>query len=140
MQRASLLGELSRRVPAIVTVSLCAALLLYWVEAPAWLPYGLAIGLACIALVMMARRKRPPATNPDAADSGWLAQELAGNGSPSGTYPLGFCAVVTIALTGFQEAYAMPAWAALGLIAAWAIANARYPTGDEPQGLPPFND
>ena len=131
MRRASILDEVSRRTPTILIVSLCAALVGYWVEAPVWLPYGLAIALACLAVVLMAKRRPRPSVDADAGDSGWLAQELAGNGSPSGTYPLGFCAVVTIALTGFQDAYATPGWAALALTAAWAIANARYPTERE---------
>jgi len=118
----------------IVMVSLCAELVGYWVEAPVWLPYGLAAALACQALILMAKRRRRPSVDADAADSGWLAQELAGNGSPSGTYPLGFCAVVAIALTGFQDAYAMPGWAALALTAAWAVANASYPAKDEFEG------
>lgn len=117
----------------IVIVSLCVALLASWVEAPLWLPYGLAIALACLALVLMAKRRRP-SVEADAGDGGWLAQELAGNGSPSGTYPLGFCAVVTIALTGFQDAYSMPGWAALALTAAWAVANASYPAKDDFEG------
>jgi len=125
------LDEVSRRTPTILIVSLCAALVGYWVEAPVWLPYGLAIALACLAVVLMSKRRPRPSVDADAGDSGWLAQELAGNGSPSGTYPLGFCAVVTIALTGFQDAYATPGWAALALTAAWAIANARYPTERE---------
>lgn len=137
---SNVIEELSCRAPTIVISSLCVAIIAYWVETPVWLPYGLAIGLGCMALVLMSRRQRRPANKADEGDAGWLAQELAGNGSPSGTYPLGFCAVVTIALTGFQGAYALPAWAALALIAAWAVANARYPTGDEPEGLPPLSD
>ena len=121
MRRASLFDELSRRVPAIVAAALCAALVADWLEAPAWLPYGLAIGLVGLALVMMARRRRPPA---DAEETSWLDRELAGNGSPPGTYLLGFFGVVTVALTGFQGAYALPGWAALALTAAWAVANA----------------
>lgn len=134
MPTANLLNMLSRRTPAIVIGSLCVAVVAYWIEAPAWLPYGLAIGLAALALVLMARRHRRPAVVENSDDGGWLAQELAGNGSPSGTYPLGFCAVVTIALTGFQETYALPGWAALLLIAAWAMANANYPREDGGSG------
>jgi hypothetical protein len=58
----------------------------------------------------------------------WIAHELAGKGSPSGSYLLGFFALVAIMLTGFTGAYAMPAWAGLALAGAWGIANARYPT------------
>lgn len=131
MPRTSFSDGISSRTPLVVIVSLCVSLIANWIAAPVWLPYGLAIVLGCMALVLMARRSRPPAADADSDNSGWLAQELAGNGSPSGTYPLGFCAVVTIALTGFQDAYALPGWAALAVIAAWAIANARYPTEDE---------
>jgi hypothetical protein len=140
MRGASVLGELSRRTPLIVVVSLCVAIVADWVEAPVWLPYGLAIGLAGMALMFMARRNHRPAADPDSEDTGWLAQELAGNGSPSGTYPLAFCAVVAIALNGFQEAYSAPGWVALVLIAAWAMANARYPANDEADGPPRLSD
>lgn len=135
MRTAFTLEQLSRRTPRLVVVSLCAALVAYWTEAPLWLPYALATISAGLAVILLATRNRaigPVATDSD--DAGWLAQELAGNGSPSGTYLLGFSAVVTIALTGVQGAFALPGWAALLLIAAWAVVNARYPVDDGSEG------
>ena len=135
MRGAVVLDELSGRAPMVVAVSLCTALLCYWAEAPLALPYGLAIALGGMALILMGTRgrRRPPESNRQSDDNDWLAQELAGNGSPSGTYVLGFFDLLTIALTGFQGAYALPGWAALALTAAWAISNAQYPPGDGPE-------
>ena len=135
MRDAITLEQLSRRTPRLLVVGLCTALVAYWSEAPLWLPYALAAISGGLALILLATRNRaigPAETEPD--EAGWLAQELAGNGSPSGTYLLGFSAVVTIALTGVQGAYALPGWAALLLTAAWAVANARYPIDDGPEG------
>lgn len=132
MRRGQVLQGFSRRAPTIVIVSLCVALLAYWTEAPLWLPHGLAIALVVLALILMATRNHAPiGTTKDGGDTNWLTNELAGNGSPSGTYPLGFFAIVMLALTGFEGAYALPAWAALALIAAWAVANAHYPPADD---------
>lgn len=131
MRRGQVLQGFSRRAPTIVISSLFVALLAYWTEAPFWLPHGLAIALVGLALILMATRHPRTGTTKDAGDANWLTNELAGNGSPSGTYPLGFFAIVTLALTGFEGAYALPAWAALALIAAWAVANAQYPPADD---------
>jgi hypothetical protein len=119
----------------IVVVTLCAALVGYWIDAPLWLPYGLATIVGCLALVQMAardRRGRSTAAEEPGSDGekSWIAHELAGEGSASGSYLLGFFALVTIMLTGLRGAYAMPAWAALALAAAWGVANARYPTDE----------
>lgn len=128
------LNALSRRVPIIVVVTLCGALGAYWLDTPQWLPYGLALIVGSIAIVVMAARDRresmPENELVPAKNRSWIAHELAGNGSPSGSYLLGFFSLVTIILTGFQGAYALPAWAALALAAAWGVANARYPDGD----------
>jgi hypothetical protein len=107
----------------------------YWAEAPLLLPYGMAIVVGCLAVVLMGarnRRGRPAATEEDGAsgNKSWIAHELAGKGSPAGSYLLGFFALVTIMLTGLSGTYALPAWAALALAAAWGVANARYPTGE----------
>jgi hypothetical protein len=133
MRGAVVLEELSRRAPVVLAIGLCTALLSYWTQAPLWLPYSLALILGSLALILMATRgrRRRLRKDTDSGETGWLAQELAGNGSPSGTYLLGFFDVVTIALTGFQGAYATPGWAGLALTAAWAIANAHYPPGDQ---------
>lgn len=126
------LTKFARRVPTVVIVGLCAALLAYWTEAPLWLPYGLAAALAGLALVLMVlRSRRPIASGRDDPNTDWLATELAGYGSPPGTYLLAFFAIMTVALTGFDGAYALPAWAALLLIAAWAAANAQPAPAEE---------
>jgi hypothetical protein len=136
MRGATVLKELSRRAPVIVILTLCTALLGYWTEAPLWLPRGLAITAGGLALILMAtrNRRRTLSAETESDNAGWLTHELAGSGSPSGTYLLAFFAVVTIALTGFQGTYALPAWVVLALIAAWAMANAQYPSGDDPEG------
>ena len=135
MGGAIVLDELSRRAPIVVAIGLCAALLSYWTGAPLVLPYGLAIAIGGLALIVMGTRgrRRRLKSDTDSGDTGWLTHELAGNGSPSGTYVLGFFDLLTIALTGFQGVYALPGWAALALTAAWAVSNARYPSGDEPE-------
>lgn len=136
MRDAIALEMLSRRAPMLVVVNLCAALPGYWTQVSTWLPYGLAITSAILALVLMATsyRRRQRRTEKKSRNTGWLSHELGGTGSPSGTYPLVFFCVVTIALTGFQGAYALPAWAGLALTAAWAIVNAHYPPEDGPGG------
>ena len=135
MRGAVVLEELSRRTPMVLAIGLSTALLSYWTETPLWLPYGLAVIFAGMALILMATRgrRRRLRKDKDSGEPDWLAHELAGNGSPSGTYVLGFFDLVTIALTGFQGAYALPGWAALALTAAWAISNAQYPPGDGPE-------
>ena len=126
---------LSRRAPAIIVVTLCISLVSYWLDAPLWLPYGLALIVGSLAIVLMASRDRRRRFNPEeefdsTKNESWIAHELAGNGSPPGSYLLGFCGLVTIILIGFKGAYALPAWASLALAAAWGVANARYPAGD----------
>lgn len=116
----------SKQTPTILILSLAAALMACWAGAPLWVPYGLATAQLALALTLMASRdRRRTRVEADARVRDWLADELDGHGSPRGTYPLGFVALVTLALTGFEGAYALPAWAALALIAAWAVANAR---------------
>jgi hypothetical protein len=136
MRGGVILKELSRRVPVGVSIVLGAALLAYWAGAALWLPRGLAIGSGSLALVLIATRDRRRwiETETESGDRAWFANELAGSGSPSGTSPLAFFAMVTIALTGFEGAYALPGWAALGLVAAWATANAHYPSGESTDG------
>jgi hypothetical protein len=136
MRRNGIFDALSRRSPRIVLITLCIALVSSWLGAPLWLPRGLAVVVGAIAIVVMASRdRRNPISAADEIDAtdkgGWIAQELAGSGSPSGSYVLGWCSVVAIALTGFQGAYTLPAWAALALVVAWAIANADYRREEE---------
>jgi len=133
MRSGSVLVLLSSRAPTIVIITLVTALLGYWADAPLWLPYGGAIFAVSAALVLLAARRRVGTEEgPESStNESWIAQELAGKGSPPGSYVLGFFGVVTIALTGFRGAYAAPAWAGLALAVAWGIANAHYPTDGE---------
>ena len=135
MRGRTVWDALSRRAPAIVVVTLCAALVAYWADVPVWLPYGLATVVGSLAVVVLAaRNRRRPLRAVDEAgsdtDGNWIAQELAGNGSPSGFYVLEFFALVAIMLTGFEGPYATPAWAAFALGAAWGIANARFSSSE----------
>jgi hypothetical protein len=128
-----ILDALSRRAPMIVAVTLCAALVGYWADAPLWLPRGLAVIVGSLALIVMAgrdrRRQIRTEEEPGSATEGnWIAQELAGKGSPPGFYVLEFFGLVTIMLTDVQGPYATPAWAGVALGAAWGIANARFST------------
>lgn len=133
MRSSVILDGLSRRTPMAVGVGLCAGLLSYWTEAPDALPYAIAALLGSLALILMGTRgrRRRLARDSESADMGWLGHELAGHGSPPGTYVLAFFDLLTIALTGFQGAYSLPGWAALALTAAWAVSNAHYPPSDE---------
>lgn len=134
MRGSTTFDALSRRTPTIIVITLCAALIFYWADLPLFLPYVLAILACAVALVLMATRDRrarfipEDEADPD-SDRGWMAQELAGKGTPSGSYVLGFFTLVTIWLTGIQGAYAVPAWAALALTVAWGIANLRRQAG-----------
>jgi hypothetical protein len=136
VRKSATLDVLSERAPAIVAFTLSAALVSYWINAPVWLPKGLAIIVGSIALLLMAargRRRHLKTTEDLGFDSNksWIAYELAGKGTPAGFYPLGFFGVVTIVLTGMQSPYSMPAWAAFALGIAWGLANAHYPVDDE---------
>jgi hypothetical protein len=132
------MDALSRRAPNIVVVTLCAALVGYWTDAPVWLPYGLAIVVGSLAVVVMAARdrRRQARTEQEPGSPGegnWISQELSGKGSPAGFYVLEFFGLVTVMLTGFEGPYAMPAWAGLALGAAWGVANARFATDQGPE-------
>lgn len=123
---------LSKHAPTIVVISLCISLVTSWIGAPAWLPNGLAVIVAGLALLLFAsRRPRHQFTTLEESDAhrSWIAYELAGQGTPAGHYLLGFFGIVTIVLTGFGSPYAMLAWAGFALGVVWGIVNARYPTG-----------
>ena len=121
---------MSKRTPTIVIASLCVSLLSDWVGAPAWFPTVFAVIVAGLALVLFAAKRRRQFSDKEELEASagvdWLAHELAGQGSPAGSYLLGFFSIVTIVLTGVQSAYAMPAWAGLALSIVWAIVNASY--------------
>jgi len=137
MSRRAIFDELSKRAPILVNVTFCAALLSAWLNAPDWLNNGLAAIVGLLALALLASRERQTqyrAANDSGSDEsrGWIAYELAGNGSPPGFYPLAFFGIVTIILTGLQTSSSRPAWAGLFLIVVWGIVNARYPAEDTP--------
>lgn len=123
--------NLSRRAPTIVIAALCLALLGDWIEAPVLLATGFAVIVAGLALVLFAAKRRGQFGNPNEGEpssgSDWITNELAGRGSPAGSYVLGFFSILTIVLTGVQSPYAMLAWSALLLTIVWALVNARYP-------------
>jgi hypothetical protein len=130
--------RLSRRAPDIVVVTLCAALLGAWLGAPEWLASGLAILVGLLALIVLAsRQRRQPRLevveeSQDEEKPGWLAYELAGKGTPLGTYLLAFFAFLTAMLTGFDSPYGKLAWAGFMLAAAWSLANAHFPVERQP--------
>jgi hypothetical protein len=126
------LNKLSKRAPDIVIMTLCAALLGAWTGAPEWLAYGLAIIVGLFALAVLAtrgkRRHIHVVEETDAEQTtGWLDYELAGKGTPLGTYLLAFFAFVTAMLAGFDSPYGLLAWAGFALAVAWSAANAHFP-------------
>lgn len=126
-------SRLSKRTPLIVMSTLFAALVGYWADAPLWLPYVLTFVVGSLALILMAVRDRHAQFETEeefgaGSEQSWIARELDGKGSPSGSYLLAFFSLLTIMLTGFEGAYSMPAWAGLALSAAWGLANAGRPT------------
>ncbi len=129
------IDRLSSRVPLIVIVTLCAALIGAWTSAPVWVANGLAIVVGILALLLFASKGRREQFNTaeeqDVTRSrGWIAHELAGHGTPPGFYVLGFFGVVTIVLTDYQSAYAKLAWAGFILGVVWGIVNAHYPADE----------
>jgi hypothetical protein len=123
----------------IVVITLCAALVSAWSDAPEWLDNGLAVGVGTLALVLLAARGRQnefrTAQGLESSRSrDWIAYEIAGKGSPPGFYPLGFFGIVTIVLTGLQTPASKPAWAGFLLGVAWGIVNARYPADETLEG------
>ena len=133
------LDALSKRAPMIVVVTLCAALVSAWSDAPEWLNNGLAIGVGSLALMLLAARGRQiefrTAHGLESSRSrDWMAYEIAGKGSPAGFYPLCFFGIVTIVLTGLQTPASKPAWAGFLLGVVWGIVNARYPVDETLDG------
>jgi hypothetical protein len=136
VRAGEILDILSKRAPTIVIMALCAALLSAWTSAPIWLARGPAIIVGSLALWLLAARgRRHQFKIPDELgftdNRDWIAYELAGKGTPPGTYLLGFFSFLTIILTGFQSPYAMLAWAGLALGLVWGIVNAHYPADEE---------
>lgn len=135
MRMRSFLNMLSKRAPLIVVLTLCAALVGAWIGVPVGLINSLAIIVGSLAIMLLATRARRNQLN-SKQDLGFtrfsdrIVYELAGQGSPPGFYLLGFFAIVTVFLTGFQSPYSNLAWAGFFLDVAWGIANARYPADD----------
>jgi hypothetical protein len=127
---------LSKHAPSIEIFTLCAALLAAWTGAPVWLPKVFAVVVGCLALLLFAARGgRHALKSQEEFDlnqkRSWLEYELAGRGTPPGYYILAFFGFLTIVLTGFQSAYAAPAWAAFALGIVWGIVNREYPVDQE---------
>lgn len=129
VQSARILDKLSKRVPSIVAFTFCAALLGAWLGAPLWLSNALAIIVVGLALLLLAGRgRRRQFNSPD--DLGikeMIAFELAGEGTPRGSYLLGFFGFLTLMLIGIQSPYRMPAFSGIALTLVWGFVNARYP-------------
>ena len=126
-----MIDALSKRAPSVVVFTLGAALVLAWVNAPPWMPSALAAVVGGLALLLFAARGGRSARRGAQDERNWAAWELAGKGTPPGSYLLGFFAFVTIMLTGIQSPYALPAWAGLALGLVWGIANRHYPAEED---------
>ena len=136
VRAGAILDGLSKRAPAIVLFTLGAALVGAWTSAPVWLAKGPAILVSSLAILLLVTRgRRHQFKTYDELDStenrGWIAYELAGKGTPPGSYLLGFFSFLTIFLTGLQTPYAMLAWAGFALGVIWGIVNAHYPADEE---------
>jgi hypothetical protein len=130
-----MIDRLSKRAPSIVVATLCVALLAAWINAPVWLPEAVAAVVGLLAILLFAARggrgsMRHRQGSAEESGKSWIEHELAGQGTPPGYYVLAFFGIVTIALTGFHSAYALPAWAAFALGIVWGIANRTYPADD----------
>jgi len=136
MRSRRFLDRLAKRAPDIVILTLFAALLGAWTDAPAFVANGLAIVVGILALgVLATRRRRPLFENAYEQDSserpGWLEHELAGKGTPHGSYLLAFFGFLTIMLTGFNSPFGKLAWAGLALTIAWSVADIHFPADQE---------
>jgi hypothetical protein len=87
--------------------------------------------LAVLLFIARVRRHEPRIEDDAEGPKSWIAYELAGEGMPPGSYVLAFFGFLTIVLTGFQSAYATPAWAAFALGIVWGLANRSYRSGKE---------
>lgn len=122
---------LSKRARSLVVYALGISLLSAWVRVPVWAATALAIGIAGLALLLFAARGGRHASRGVNHKRNWLAWEVAGQGTPPGSYLLGFFSFVTVFLIGFESPYARPAWAAFALGIVWGIANRQYPADED---------
>lgn len=129
VRSAGIFDKLSRRAPSIVALTFCAALLGAWVGAPVWLSNALAIIVVGLALLLLAGRgrRRQFKSPEDLGIKEVIAYELAGDGTPRGSYLLGFFGFLTLMLIGFQSPYRLPVFAGIALTLVWGFVNARYP-------------
>lgn len=127
VRSAGIFDELSKRVPSIVALTFCAALLVAWTGAPVWLSDALAIIVVGLALLLLAGRGRRREFKSPAGIKQVIEYELAGEGTPRGSYLLGFFGFLTLMLIGFQSPYRMPAFSGIALTLVWGFVNARYP-------------
>ena len=129
VRSAGILDELSKRVPSIVALTFCSALLAAWTGATVWLSNTLAIIVLGLALLLLAGRgrRREFKSPADLGIKQVIAYELAGEGTPRGSYLLGFFGFLTLMLIGFQSPYRMPAFSGIALTLVWGFVNARYP-------------
>ena len=130
-----MIDAVSKRAPSIVAYSLGISLLGAWIGAPVWAVTALAAAVASLALLLFAARGGRHASRGVNHNRTWLAWEVAGQGTPPGSYLLTFFSFLAIVLIGFESAYARPAWASLALAIAWGIANRQYPADEEADGL-----
>ena len=129
-----MIDALSKRAPSIVAYVLGISLLFALLGAPDWAATALAVTVGGLALLLFAARGGRHEGRGGNGDRNWLASEVAGHGTPPGSYLLAFFSFLAAFLIGFESAYARPAWAALALAIVWGIANRRYPAEDEAEG------
>ncbi|MEO7654692.1 MAG: hypothetical protein ABIS23_03290 [Sphingomicrobium sp.] len=95
------------------------------------MPTALAVVIAGLALLLFAARGGRNTRRGLEDERNWVAWELAGKGTPPGSYLLACFSFVTIMLTGIQSSYSLPAWAGFALGIVWGIANRQYPAEDD---------
>jgi len=114
-------------VIAVLVIALVGA----WTKGSASLFSALSLVVGCLALVLLVtrgmRHMRPKESLGFTRNQSWFANELAGKGMPRGSYVLGFAAILTMFVCGFQSAYGTLAFAAFALAVAWVRANVRNP-------------
>lgn len=126
-----MIDRLSQRAPSTVVYTLGLSLLGAWLGAPVWAVTALAVVITALALLLLATRGGRGPGHVANHDRNWLAWEVAGQGTPPGSYLLVFFSFLTAFLIGLESAHARPAWAALALAIAWGIVNRQYPAEEE---------